>query len=308
MLRKVPIRVPPALKHPRVWTPPRSGRQQAGVGDISRVLRVFADVVAPTTIITALLVYVGWIKNQAYYGYFGINQGVLRLSVQDYALRSIDVTFGAVTRLVTIALMFVALDRILSYFTKRYRTKIVGWMIASLALSGVVFLSVGLLLVLGITPGFTAPFTAAAILGVGAVLIIRFGSVVLASRGSRRSFGGVAEVALYMTLTLALFWAATLHAQDVGQRTARGIDEHPSTLSLVTIFSENFLDLPGSRVRATQIESQGKHFFRYTGLYLLTYSNSRWFLITGRYNNDYRSSVVILQDSGSIRVEIAAAP
>ena len=45
-------------------------------------MKILAKIVAPTTVIIGLLVYIGWIRNQAYYGYFGVSQGVLKPSWQ----------------------------------------------------------------------------------------------------------------------------------------------------------------------------------------------------------------------------------
>lgn len=78
-------------------------------------------------------------------------------------------------------------------------------------------------------------------------------------------------------------------------------------LPLVSVFSTDPLDLPGADISASRItvESQ-KYRYRYTGLSLLTYSNDRWFVVTGRLSDEYHSSVSILRDSDAIRVEVAA--
>jgi hypothetical protein len=117
----------------------------------------------------------------------------------------------------------------------------------------------------------------------------------------------VVPVMAIAVLVLAAFWASTLYAQDLGQQTARTVDGSPGrSLPLVTVFSKEFLDLPGAHVKARKMATQenGVH-YRYTGLYLLTYSNGRWFLITGKYSDNYRSSVVTLRDIEGIRVEVA---
>lgn len=299
------VRTPVVTKRRRVGIAPPRGN--AGSRGVSTGMKILSEVVAPTTVITALLVYIGWIRNQAYYGYFGVSQGVLKPSLQDYALRSVDVTFGAVTRLVSFGLIFLAFDWGMSQIAKRSGGhKAVRWLIVVLVMVGLVSVIVGLLFILGVTPGFVpSPVVGAIILGAGVVLLLRFGPLAV---GAARTAGIIATATLYATLVLALFWAATLYAQDLGQRAAQGVDADPSVLPLVTIFSDTYLDLPGSRVRASQIQVQRKLYFRYTGISLMTYSNDRWFLITGKYGDGYRSSVVVIRDSPSIRVEIAAAP
>lgn len=275
------------------------------VDGISKKVSIFTEIIAPTTILSALLVYVGWVRNEAYYDYFGISQGVLELSVQDYALRSADVTFGAITRVVAVALVFVVFDRAVSFRLARSGEPVAHWIVVGLALVGVVSLVGGFLVLRGDVQWFFAPFVGAAIVGAGVILTVRFGAIALDLEESRRSLGGYAEIVLYMTLTLALFWATTLYAQDIGTRAAQGVDTRLSMLPRATIYSKEYLDLPVAPGGETRVEREGTTLFRYTGLFLMTHSNDRWFLVADKHDDGYRSTVVILQDSGSIRVEIA---
>ncbi|MCA1696108.1 MAG: hypothetical protein LC749_16060, partial [Actinobacteria bacterium] len=92
----------------------QSAPARRGVLDVKRVIEILAAVVPPLTALTALLGYVGWIRSKAFFSYFGIDQGLLHLSIQDYVVRSADVTFGAVARLLA-ALVILALgDRLLA--------------------------------------------------------------------------------------------------------------------------------------------------------------------------------------------------
>jgi hypothetical protein len=107
-------------------------------------------------------------------------------------------------------------------------------------------------------------------------------------------------------LVLATFWAANLYAVDAGRVAARADDSTPGRLPLVTVFSKEFLDLPGSSVEKTELAVPGQPLqYRYSGLRLLRYANERWFLVTGTYGDQYASPVVILRDDSSIRVEVA---
>jgi hypothetical protein len=69
-----------------------------------------SKILAPATVLTALLVYIGWSRTNAYFGYFGVNSAVLSLSVQDYMLQSAGSSFVAVTRFLAFALVLVGLD------------------------------------------------------------------------------------------------------------------------------------------------------------------------------------------------------
>lgn len=152
------------------------------------------------------------------------------------------------------------------------------------------------------------PALSAAVLALGAILILRSGAALLRCRvWPREHFRTAGLMTTIGVLVLAVFWASALYAQNLGRQMAEVVDSNPgSLLPLATVFSEKFLDLPGSHVTTTRIvtEGDGVH-YRYTGLYLLTYSNDRWFLLTGRYSRQYRSSVITLHDSDQIRVEVA---
>ncbi len=275
-----------------------------------KLIELATTVVAPITLITALLVYFGWIRSKSYYGYFGINQGLLRLSVQDYLLRSTDVTLGALLRLLAAGAALVVLDRLISTWSKGQRAdgESSGFRVL-LAVWGLALITSGMLSVLGFADDVSLPPVLSAVaLGVGAVLVLRLGPALLHRRvpveEHSRIVGLVTTIAFLVGATC---WASTLYAQDLGQQTAKTVDASPGRLlPLVTVFSKEFLDLPGAYVKTSQIVTQnnGVH-YRYTGLYLLTYSNGRWFLVTGRYPGNYRSSVVTLHDTEGIRVEVA---
>lgn len=276
--------------------------------DLARGIELISAVAAPVSIVTALLVYVGWTRNRAYFSGFGIDQGVLGLSLQDYVLRSADVTFGAVVRLASVALLFVIVDRVLlAVLHHRWTARTARWIDGSLAVAGVVLAAGGLLYAVGLTGNIAiSPFLGAALLALGAVLTLRFGPAALSRRVGPDPLGLAGTIALYTILLLALFWAATLYAQDLGRRAAVTVDANSTRLPLTTVFSDRYLDLPGSAVQATQVPGPANStHFRYSGLALLTYSNNRWFLISGRYADGYRSSIVVLHDSDAIRVEIS---
>ena len=74
----------------------------------------------------------------------------------------------------------------------------------------------------------------------------------------------------------------------------------------MTILSTEPIDIPGSLVVASRVPNgEGKWSYRYTGARLLSYANGRWFLIVAPQQQDYRSSIFILKDVDSLRVETA---
>lgn len=264
-------------------------------------------VVAPVTVLTAMFVYFGFVRTSAFFGYFGVNMGVLKLAVQDYVLRSVDISFGAVARLALFGALLIALDRgVAAALARRApgsRTdRALRW---TLTAAGAVLVVFGLTSAVSRTVvAVLSPLIGSLVLAFGAIVMLRFGSTFLTDRPVR----GRTNVLTGVVLLISGFWAATIYAQDLGQEAARSIDAAVGRLPLVTVFSTEALDLPGRDVSASRISVDEREYrYRYSGLSLLTYSNDRWFVITGRISDGYRSSVAILRDSDAIRVEVAAA-
>jgi hypothetical protein len=136
------------------------------------------------------------------------------------------------------------------------------------------------------------------LVALGAVLFLRFGK----ESPSRQGPGTTGLSAV--VLAVACFWAVTIYARDLGVGAAVALDGDARSWPVVTVYSSEPLDFPGTNVTATRVLGEDQRWnYRYTGAVLLTYSNERWFLIPEPASGGYRSSVVVLQDSESIRVE-----
>src|SRR5438067_9652985 len=74
---------------------------------IRPVLQLISLVVAPTTLLTALLYYFGWLSTNRFSRYFGIDPSTFGFSAQDYVLRAIAPAFGPLIVLAASGLLFV---------------------------------------------------------------------------------------------------------------------------------------------------------------------------------------------------------
>lgn len=262
-------------------------------------------VIAPLTVVTAALLYIGWVRTRAFYSYFGVNAALLGFSPQDYVLRSAEVSFGAVVLVAFVGVVLLGLDRLAAIAIERASGRLsrrwAQWGLAGLG---------GALVLIGLVGATTEavvavfpPIAGAGLLALGAVLFLRFG----AGSPRRQSLLRPGTTGLsVVVLALAGFWAATIYAQGLGEGAARAIDGDARRLPVVIVYSSEPLDLPGTNVTPTRVLGKDQQWsYRYTGAMLLAYSNERWFLITEPASRDYRSSVVILRDSESIRVEAA---
>jgi len=262
-------------------------------------------VIAPLTVVTALLFYVGWVRTRAFFSYFGVSAALVGFSPQDYVLRSAEVGFGAVLLLALAGVVLVGLDRLVAIVIARVSGRVLGqWVRWGLAGLGASLVLIGL-------GGATAeaavavvpPIAGAGLLALGAVLFLRFGPDSPSRQGLLRP--GTTGLSI-VVLAVACFWAVTIYARDLGVGAAVAIDGDARSRPLVTVYSSEPLDLPGTNVIPTRVLGEDQRWnYRYTGAVLLTYSNERWFLIPEPASGDYRSSVVVLRDSESIRVETA---
>lgn len=269
---------------------------------VERVAKVFETIVAPLGVVTGFLFFFGWTYSGAYYGYFGVNQRLLQYSMQDQLLQSAQPMFGTAVILLTVVAALWVLDHASAAF--RQRRGRLGRVARRTTLgAGLLAGGIGLLSALGLRPfpGVLPGRTTALMMLAGVLVLVRI-------RWRRRPAGQARRterVLIVAATTVAVFWVATVYATDAGSALARDTDRTPARLPLVTLFTERYIDLPGSSIVVTpQRSPEGTPLYRYTGLRLLTYSNDRWFLITGSYNG-YRSAVTVVRDDPDLRVEVA---
>jgi hypothetical protein len=273
--------------------------------DKIRSFESITPIMGSLTLVTALLGYIGWIRTRSFYSYFGLSPSLVSFSPQDYVLRSADVSFGGALLLALAGAALLILDRLIARLLDlaRHRGK---WGRHALVGAGAVLV---LFALCGATSAASVaivpPLAGAVLLGLGAVLLLRFGA------GSARRPGLLPPAGVGLSvavLALAGFWAATVYAQNLGVGAAKAIDRDLDILPAVTIYSREPIDLPGANVAAMRVLGPDQQWqYRYTGPRLLTYSNSRWFLIPEPSSPIYRSSVTVIQDDQSVRVEMAKA-
>lgn len=274
---------------------PESGESQPG--GLRKTLGSAAAVIAPLTAISALLYFVGWERTRSYFSHFGINTSQTGYSPQDYVVQSGEVGFGLIVWIVAGYIALLSLDRLLGFLLRRTTGRpIHRWLRLGLVVMGVTLAVVGLAEANGNSlSGTASPLTGATLLAVGPVVMARF---------APRPLGMGGDVIIIVLVALAGFWGATIYARDIGEKSAAALDANPGALTVVTVYSEKPLDLPGTFVEATRVPvGENEWRYRYTGAGLLTYANERWFLVTNPATAEYHSSVVILHETDSIHVE-----
>lgn len=282
---------------------PGGGLPDARGTGLARDLMSWAETfLAPLGVITAVLVFFGWTRSRAYFSYFGVDQQLLQYSVQDHVLSSADPAFGALVRGIVLVAAVAIAQRALGRWTdpsrddrlaRRVRAAVIG--------TGVLLLAFGLGFAGGLPLAEVIPAMWGALsLAAGVVILLRTYYAGPAGSPPREGRGLVV-----LGLLVAIFWATALLAQDTGRALARDVDDHPARLASATIFSDTYLDFPGTMVTPTITKApDGTPRHRYSGLRVLAYANGRWFLLSNDYGGVLHPTVTVLTDSDKIRVEL----
>jgi len=270
-------------------------------------------VVAPTTLLTALLYYFGWAHAYYFFGYFGVNSTMLGFTTTDYLMRCVDSLFLPVTAAAVAVLL---------------ASWAVGLLHARLSAGPgrrTVPVLVSVLVVVAATAmlgGAVATLRAPAVQNLrSAIAPVVFASgVLLATYAAhlRRRFGrgapkrpvaAVAEWAVVLILVgIGLFAAATNYAAAVGELRAQSFAASLSAQPDVVLYSEKNLSLRAPSVRKTECtDPLTAYKFRYEGLKLVLQSGGLYMFLPAAWTKDV-GPAILLPMADSVRLEFYTGP
>lgn len=298
---------------------PDQGPASPGLPALARIL---GSVVAPTTLVTALLYYFGWNWSWYFFGYFGVNSTAIGLGTVDYLIRSADALYIPVAVLAIVSLLALwgnslLLPRIASRRHWRMHARIV-WGIAS---SGCALATACVLLTYA-TRATPSVVTALPPIGFGAgVLIIAYAIHLRRVIAGTRRRGGAAstgkapadtasgwaratEWAIVFALVAAsLFAAATDYSAAVGQSRAQQVAAELPDQPTVVLYSKDSLSItqPGVTQRRCR-DPQAAYRYRYDGLTLMLESSGKYVLVPRVWTRG-GAAAILLPESDTTRLE-----
>jgi hypothetical protein len=280
---------------------------------LPQALKIVGAIVAPTTLLTGLLFYFGRIYANGSFSYFGVNFTALDLSVSDYLIRSADgliVPLVTATGLSIVALWLHQLIGSLSADRRRFAAK------AILPISGVVglvLLGLALIDVFGGPLFISHPEIRGIIFALGVILVAyavhmarRLISELLPGRAANRPMAAAIGEwgALFVLVSIGLFWAAGSYASAVGTTRAKEIEASLHTSPAVTIFSEKKLSLTAPGVLETPCSAGSAYQFRYEGLTLVLQAGNQYFLLPDDWTRD-SGTAFLLPRGDDLRLEFS---
>jgi hypothetical protein len=268
--------------------------------DLARVLEVVAGLGGAAGLTGALLYYFGWARSSALFGWFGVDVGVVKLSFQDYLLRSVGSAYWPFATVGVVALLALGVHRIL------VRARGRAALGRALALSGGLLVLVGLAAVARwITFLTTWPVVPTGMLT--GVLLLIYG-IRLAGPGTV-SRTPVAEALVSWRLPVGVvlvsltFWSVAGYATYRGVARAEAIAEDLSESPGVLVFSTEELRLVGSGVHTEELGPPDSTYrWCHSGLRLLIGSGGSYFLLPEHWKRG-RDSVIVLAEGDRVRVE-----
>ncbi|MCM2423678.1 hypothetical protein [Streptomyces sp. RKAG293] len=310
-------------------------------GQIWARLWTVANVIAPTTALTTLLFYFGYVATTARFRYFGVYLDMVDLSLQEMLLYGVEVVYPPLIVLAVISLLVIAAHTAVRWMVSSSdRDAITGWVGLFTVLLGLLAFTRGVvgLLIPRVARTETIATTPVC-LGCGA-LAIAYGLGLLRTFAIRwdRHRAAVADppadpmpaahsgeladwlespavrrISRYALAWVAVivvagsFWTANSFAAAYGR--GRALDdaaslEHRPEVVLYT--KEPLRDVP-TGVEQTEVAAAEKdtYRFRYRGLRLLVESNGRLFLVPARWIAGSSETLVVPYDD-SIRIGLIA--
>lgn len=301
---------PDEVVHARVATAARNDAGSDATADGARsLLKLAGSVVAPTTFVTALLIYFGWSHAYWFFHYFGVNSTLLDLTTQDFVMRSVDALFMPITFLAVVGIVAIWLHRLLQRWVPAQVLNAV-WrlLVANQARVGVVCVAIGLWGALAATPLEVNVAVSPTCLGVGAVLLTRgarTARTTTATTAVPRWATTWAWTGMFTLVGLSLLWIANDYSADVGTTRARLLEQQLAAEPGAAVFSRDRLSVTAPGTRETVCaDPEAAYRFRYDGLKLVLQAGDQYLFLPDGWSRRDGTAILISRDE-AIRLEFS---
>lgn len=267
--------------------------------------RFVAQVVGNTSLLTAVLIYMGWAYENSLLAHFQVPAFSLGIGTVEYVLKGMvplfqsPVVFVAALAVVILTLVPHAAG-LAQRFTPRSVRDIFGLVPPDyrIMLGGLLLVAVALPLAWsGQSTDSTGTFwILLALLGTG--------SLITAWPARRQGPGSFAYPLAIVVAVICILWVAGQYAGNLGASAADRFALGLATQTAVTVYSVQALS--GPRVDCKPITPAGQYHYRCTGLRLLYVQSGTYYLLPVRWYGAQSPPTYILDDSDQIRIELSA--
>lgn len=274
--------------------------------DRNELVRQMATILGNVAVLTALLVYFGWVRSEVQSRILGMDESVLGMSTRDYLLRSVRPVLVLLLVISIAGLLWLLLDAPLVRSIRRSGCSngFVRWTLRLLP-TALIVLPGAVWLVGNSLPALA--FLAFPLSIAGGLLLLLY-SVQLRQLipGAEPALAGRESLLRAFTavvVAVGLFSSAANYATVEGTELADSFVNSIKDLPRVVIYSAEGLQIntPGSKEEKPPATA-GTYKFRYVGLRLLEHTGGHYFLVTDAWNPQ-SGTIVILPDDAPLRLE-----
>jgi hypothetical protein len=291
-------------------------------GRVGSLLSTAASVVAPLSVLSALLFYFGYASSRAQYAYFGIDVDTIGLSTQDYVLRSPQSLLTPLLGFLVLGIAGATVhegvrrsieaarrgatdadDATAALARGRLQRSRRGVRLLVMVASVLLVAGVLLLLAYGQLEDWPPyPLLTPVLLGVGAGLALYGRGVTRLIDPGNRS-GAPATLAVALVLATSVFWVTATLAEWSGRGAARDAANDMDRFPAVILDTTERLHLTSPGIEEVALEPfPGSTFlYRYRGFRLLIEGGDRLFLVPPKWTAS-NSTLVVPMDS-SVRLQ-----
>jgi len=299
-------------------TGPATEPSLSGATALPQVLKIIGTVVAPTTLLTALMYYFGRLETAAFLWYFlDTPVTVLDLTVQDYLNNSVDGMIPPLIAVAVAALLALWVHQLLpGALPARTRRIVLRVLMPAAAIAGFVLVSLVMAdFVMGTVFLTSFPEGRGLSLSIGVLLLTyatRLWRLLIAERRpqqvSRRAPGAVAIAewgAVFILVSVGLFWAVGSYALGVGIGRAQQFEASLRNVSDVVVYSDKRLSLQAPGVREVSCQHPDAAYrFRYEGLKLVQQAGNQYLFLPSEWTHA-NGEAILLPRSESLRLEFS---
>jgi hypothetical protein len=283
------------------------------ISQLGKWLSLGGSIIAPATLITALLFYFGYVSSRAQYDYFGVDVDTIGLSTQDYVMRSPQPLLVPMLVLTLLGGGFLAAHLAIR---RRAATDPAFRSLAKrMVVAGLILLGLGLVLLftyVAIGDWAYYPLVTPLILAAGGTLTAYGMSTIrwMDGRSERTPVGSqfaasAVLVAIWFAVAAGVFWATATVAEWSGRGLAKEQARNLGELPSVIVDSKQRLFLPagiGVAERDLTGDADGQTFrYRYWNLRLLIHGRDRMFLVPTTWHPN--NTTLLIPLDGDVRVQ-----
>lgn len=260
--------------------------------------------VAPTTVITSLCYFYGYVSVRKYFDYFGIDSNAIGFTTSDYVIRSVRALYLPIILLLLVWLILLwAVPYVRTFVDGGSRPGLVRAIAWTLVVTGALGLARGIV-------GMTAPSLKfdriAALTPIGlclgsAALVVGVWMVVASRATKPLAFGAAARSSLVVAgaaIVAGLFWITQEYAIFRGEDDAETTKDQLWTRETgVVLDTRDRLAPPTALIKETRLAPEDPALeptlFRYECFRTLAVQGDRWVLVPAKWTNENGYAVIV---------------